>query len=174
MRGRPTTPESFWGRLAPPNERGCMLWTGCLREGYGALSVRQKMCSAHRYAWVLLNGPIPDGLWVLHHCDTRACANPAHLFLGTAADNNLDAAIKGRSASGPRNGQRVKPGRTPRGERIGIAKLTAAAVDTIRRRFARGERGRSIAADFGVNPSTVYRVCRLETWAHVPKGAVNG
>lgn len=51
---------------------------------------------AHRLAWVQAYGPIPDGLSVLHTCDTRACVNPEHLFLGTHKDNTLDMVAKGR------------------------------------------------------------------------------
>ncbi|MGH7024521.1 MAG: HNH endonuclease signature motif containing protein [Caulobacteraceae bacterium] len=53
---------------------------------------------AHRLAWELANGPIPDGLLILHKCDNPVCCNPDHLFLGTAADNHADCAAKGRAA----------------------------------------------------------------------------
>lgn len=65
-------------------------------HGYGAVSVNGKRMLAHRAAWEKINGPIQDGLFVLHRCDTPACINPKHLFLGTAKDNAQDMLKKGR------------------------------------------------------------------------------
>lgn len=87
----------FWPRFDKAGPGGCWLWTGTrITDGYGSISFRQKIWSTHRLAWTLVNGLIPVGLHVLHHCDVRACANPAHLFLGTNADNVRDRVDKGR------------------------------------------------------------------------------
>ena len=77
----------------------CWEWTGYrLPHQYGRILGREKkLIGAHQAAWVLVNGPIPHGLWVLHRCDNRACCNPAHLFLGTRLDNARDMVSKGRS-----------------------------------------------------------------------------
>jgi HNH endonuclease len=65
--------------------------------GYGRLTLpNQRKILAHRLAWELEFGPIPDGLWVLHRCDNPPCCNPAHLFLGTTLDNTRDMDAKGR------------------------------------------------------------------------------
>lgn len=64
---------------------------------YGSVSINGKFMKAHRYSWEIHNGPIPKGLWVLHHCDNPACVNPEHLFLGTRSDNMKDCYAKGRS-----------------------------------------------------------------------------
>jgi len=54
---------------------------------------------AHRISWVIWNGPVPDGLKVLHHCDVRNCCNEEHLFLGTSKDNTRDMISKGRNST---------------------------------------------------------------------------
>lgn len=77
---------------------GCWLWQGSkFANGYG----RYGRCSyAHRFAYELFIGPIPDGLQVCHRCDIKHCVRPEHLFLGTQADNMRDARQKGRIRSG--------------------------------------------------------------------------
>ncbi len=88
--------ERFWAKVN--KTEGCWLWTGAKQGKYGALTIpgRREPLRAHRLSWELHNGPIPDGLWVLHHCDNPPCVKPEHLFLGDRRDNMLDAAAKGR------------------------------------------------------------------------------
>jgi len=83
-------------RTIPEPNTGCFLWTGALVHGYPEISVNSKSKRAHRVSYEVANGPIPSGLCVLHACDTPACVNPAHLFLGTARDNVHDCIKKGR------------------------------------------------------------------------------
>lgn len=85
--------------IAEPNT-GCLLWIGRAdAKGYGLLWTGSTTARAHRFAWQRIHGPIPDGLCICHHCDTPACVNTDHLFLGTVADNNHDMARKGRARS---------------------------------------------------------------------------
>jgi HNH endonuclease len=75
----------------------CWEWSGARdRYGYGKLRRDTVYWKAHRLAWTLEHGPIPDGMYVCHHCDNPPCVNPAHLFLGTSRDNQLDRVAKGR------------------------------------------------------------------------------
>lgn len=93
---RPRLDRVFWTQTVI-SETGCWLWTGTRQgRGYGFVIRNRRRFLAHRYAFVLVNGPIPDGLQVLHRCDVRLCVNPAHLFVGTQGDNMQDMASKGR------------------------------------------------------------------------------
>lgn len=80
----------------------CWLWIGAKdTKGYGALTSNYKTLRAHRYSYLLHRGPIPEGLHVCHSCDTPACVNPDHLWLGTNKENHKDKIEKGRIPTGP-------------------------------------------------------------------------
>lgn len=103
--GGAVEPRLFW-LASIVTDAGCFEWQGARmaiingRQGYGRLRVDGVERYAHRYAWESVNGPIPEGMFVCHACDNPPCINPAHLFLGTQADNNRDRIAKGRPGVG--------------------------------------------------------------------------
>ena len=124
-------------------------------NGYSQVRVRQKTYRAHRVAYALYNGPIPAGFLVCHSCDNRCCVNPAHLWLGTAAENTADAMKKGR----------MRPGRCRRAsERDGdvVLKFSNEIVSLIR---TQNISCREAVARFGMSRAHFYRLknCKQRT-----------
>jgi hypothetical protein len=137
----PKQVERFWSYVDNSGGRAaCWPWQRSFGpNGYGQIGVWGRMYRAHRLAWMLTFGDIPEGLCILHSCDNRACCNPEHLFGGTPADNTTDMIRKGRH----------KPARR---------KLTEAQVWEIRHRHQSGEQGKVIARDFGISQSLVSNI----------------
>ena len=134
--------------VRPPQSEEQRLWGRALRAANGCLEfpvpygpvIRSdgSQIRAHRLAWVLTNGPIPDGLLVLHHCDNRKCIEPTHLFLGTQLDNMRDCFDKGRG----------RPGH----------KLSDEDVARLRSDYQEGMTGMELAEKYGVHVNWVYAI----------------
>ena len=149
---------------------GCWPWTGYRnRDGYGTLQIwdadHYVHRLAHRVQWELVNGPIPEGLKVLHSCDNPPCIRPSHLFLGTDAVNVADKMRKGRHG-GSNRGQRLI-GR--QGEDQVGSKLTDAQVLRIRHLAATEPRGiqRQLGIEYGVSEELISRIKLRKCWTHI-------
>lgn len=146
----------------------CWEWMGEItKDGYGRFCATE-MCKtypyirAHRAAYELFKGPIPDGLLVCHACDNPSCVNPHHLWVGTQAANIADASRKVRM-------NRPRPtGRPPvLGEQHPLAKLTRKQADSIRVEYQPGRGGMNLArlaAKYGVAISLIHRIIKNQSW----------
>lgn len=150
-----TLKQRFLAKVSRDPDSGCWLWKGYISPGgYGVISMPgKKMRSAHRIAWNLFRGEIPQGLLVCHRCDVRACVNPKHLFLGTVAENAADMKRKGRSRAGEKNGR---------------ARLTAKQVRSIRAFLASGKVSLGeLAKRFQVSYATISAIKTGRIWRDV-------
>lgn len=154
----PSLAERFWEKVDKRGPDECWEWQAAHSpRGYGVIRARENgNMFAHRVSWELHNGPIPKGLHVCHHCDNPPCVNPAHLFLGTDADNVADMLAKGRESHAGL-----------RGEQHGMAKLTDASVIEIRARLKNGENRGALARQFGVSHDNIRLIDRGKTWRHL-------
>lgn len=116
---------------------------------------------------MLEHGPIPEGMFVLHKCDVRACVNPGHLFLGSNRDNVDDMLKKGRQRKGDNHPARIDPSRQVRGERHGQAKMTTEKVIELRQLLANGFSLPKASKRFGICEKTVMDIRARRIWKHV-------
>jgi len=146
----------------------CHTWTGSVDDsGYGTFRFNGKTHKAHRVAWRIYFGPIPDGLCVCHSCDNPPCVNPDHLWLGTNTDNIHDKERKGRGnqPSGAKSTMHRYPGLV-RGIRNPNAMLNDEKVREIRLKSVSRTHA-SVAAEYGVRPCTIQSICYRRSWKHV-------
>jgi len=125
----------------------CHVWLASITSrGYGQF----RPTIAHRFAWMLIHGPIPKGMLCLHKCDNPLCVNADHLFIGTDADNMRDKMLKGRDRT--------------KGESNVSAKLTWSETRMIRQLSQRGWTQRALGKRFGVHKDTIWQIINFKSW----------
>jgi len=146
----------FWSHVDQSGgPDACWPWTLSKdKDGYGKFTMPgRKSWHAHRVAWFLTNGPIPEGLLIRHFiCSNPPCCNPKHLLPGTPTDNMQDC---------------VRQGRIQKGSTHPSAKLTEENIVEIRRQYAAGGSQENIAVLFGIAQTTVSKIVRRQRWTHV-------
>ena len=148
--------DRFWEKVDSNDSDKCWNWTaGTQSKGYGSFGIGNgKTALAHRIAYELESEKIPEGMCIMHLCDNRLCCNPAHLRLGTIAENNRDMVMKGRQVKGEDNGK---------------SKLTRDSVIQMRSDYYDGKLTyENLADNFDVCKSTVRNVVTGKSWKHLP------
>ena len=135
-----TLAERFWSKVQIGANDECWPFTSVDVRGYGQIQAGKRgvgVLKAHRVSYELHNGPVPDGLHVLHSCDNPSCVNPSHLHLGTHQDNMREMAARRRA------GQR---------------RLNEEQVVEIRDLRSRGVSQREVARLFGVTKNAISNI----------------
>ncbi len=150
--------DRLWRWIDKREPNDCWPWTGAtVRGGYGSIQIGGKGSNggvAHRALYEIINGPVPDGMVVMHRCDNPPCCNPRHLTIGTYKENTWDMMAKGRRATC-----------WPVGENNGKSKLTAEKVRYIRANVAKGYR--TLSHELELDYTTVRNAAIGKSWKHV-------
>jgi hypothetical protein len=151
--------DRFWSHVDRRDSSECWNWTAYTgkRHLYGQMRLTGrggKMVRAPKFSWILHNGLIPNGLYILHTCDNPKCVNPNHLFLGDQKANMDDMKKKGRDNKA-------------KGEKTGKAKLTSNKIIEIRGLFESGISRKDIAYMFNVSYSLIKQIIQGKVWNHV-------
>lgn len=143
--------DPFWRQVKRSD--GCWLWTGRLsQKGYGVLYWSGAKVRAHRLAWTLTYGEIPAGQSVLHRCDVRNCCNPAHLFLGSHAENMADMVAKLRQH------HKLSPEQ--------VAEIRTAGK-------ARASTQADLGARYGICQQAVSQIVLSQVWGHLARATAS-
>lgn len=143
-------PERLEYYSIPISECGCIIWIGGVdKDGYGKIYFENRNDRAHRVAYKLAFGDIPEGLLVCHKCDTPSCINPNHLFIGTSQDNINDRTVKNRGI---------------KGSTVGVSKLKESDIQMIR---ADTRTQQAIANDYNVSQAVISSIILRKTWKHI-------
>ena len=147
--------EAFHEKYVKGLDGDCWVWIGSkMNTGYGQINTRNgRVVTAHRFSYQLHKGEIPEGMFICHTCDNRACVNPDHLWLGTPKDNMQDMVRKGRGVSNP-----------VRGSKNHVAKLTEEQAAQI---YASTQSMTKLAKQFGVSVSCVLSIKKGLSWSQV-------
>jgi hypothetical protein len=152
----PNTITDFWSRVRRTDLLGCWIWTAKTNgKGYGLFNCNGTRWRAHRFSYALAFPAWRRDGCVLHRCDNTLCVNPAHLFLGSQADNIADMVAKGRDYRG-----------NHAGELNSSAKLTAAQVIAI---YSERSSLREAAKKYGVSQTQISKIRLGKIWKSVPR-----
>lgn len=181
--------DRFWSKVKKTDT--CWEWTAAQDgRGYGVIHYESGVEKAHRVSWILTYGDIPKEMCVLHKCDNRICVNPAHLFLGTKADNSRDMVKKGRGMKpeqhargdrhwshihpemirrGDQHWSHIHPEFANRGEKNGASKLSNEDVIEIRKKYKQGGANKAqLSKEYNVSWVTISRIITRKIWGHIP------
>ena len=154
--GGKTLIERFWENVDIKGDDECWEWIGYSGGlDYGQIQFNKVNYYAHRLAYIIAYGEIPEGLYICHTCDNPPCVNKKHLFAGTCTDNARDMIKKGRKVCGDKKG--IKNGR---------AKLNEEQVRQIRE-MSNIKKNSEIARIFNVNDCLIGAVVNRQTWKHI-------
>lgn len=152
--------DAFWSKVEiTDTPKSCWLWRGAKKpKGYGNVRINGLYLLAHRVAFELTSGALPEGFIVCHICDNPSCCNPSHLMLGTVKSNAADMLIKNRQK---------KKIYAARGEKNGNSKLSSKSVVSIRNLRNSGMKIKDIADKYRMSSTAISSVLTGETWSHV-------
>ena len=148
----------FWKKVDTSGD--CWEWQGMkYPTGYGRFGWKGKVAYAHRVSWEITNGPIPDGMVIMHTCDNPSCVRPDHLQLGTQTENMKDRDRKGR----------FRMPEYHRGDSHPSSKMNSSTVLKMRSLYDRGlATPADLARSFGYKYNTVWSAVMRHSWKHLP------
>lgn len=150
--------ERFWSHVSIGLPDECWEWQASKKHGYGKTAIDNHSVSAHRLAYELTHGAIPNGLLICHKCNNPPCCNPKHLYAGTYADNLQDSIKAGTAYCLP----------PMYGQQNHKTKLTDESVRLIRNLYTNNNVPRKqLARQFGVSVSNIDAIVTHKTHTRV-------